>query len=470
MFPDRNPSDGSMGCNAGLKSIWSGGVHVWLMVMVSIFCGSADLLNGQSISDLPEITRSFSGQFLVRHPDRLSWLYSRPEVVDNTNLLRLDPALLAVAAERYKSQVWKLLGLTAETPWQGRIYLVLRPAETPEDEVWITSRLEYNTWTYQLNLPDVVGCDRYERAMSAVILMEVANRGHRSTTGNTVIPTWLVNGIAALAMDADPDALLINMPTSLSGAPPVGVVNDREHGLDDMASAHAAFQKGAALNFRQLSWPADDQVNGDDGGLYRGSAELFVHDLLRLPHGSRQMGMFLNLLPDYLNWQLAFYKVYRGDFPKPAAIDKWWALQVIGFASRNTGTRWTLAASAARLDSLLRVPVQVWDHTNSMPRNLEIPLQQAIMEMNPAQRDAALEGQRQELELAQFELAQPFAILAAGYDQVLGDFLTKVQPTPSLINKKGTGVRTRQGAPATLKSLDALDRRRRMLLARLHLG
>ena len=47
-----------------------------------------------------------------------------------------------------------------------------------------------------------------------------------------------------------------------------------------LAAARRVLQDRPALTFDQLSWPDDAQLSGDDGGVYRASAQLFVNALL----------------------------------------------------------------------------------------------------------------------------------------------------------------------------------------------
>ena len=73
------------------------------------------------------VTRSSaSGQFIVVGVSQPSAL--PPGAGTNGDLVRLDPALLAVSAERIKKPLWHELGVDAAAPWLGRIYLVLHPA------------------------------------------------------------------------------------------------------------------------------------------------------------------------------------------------------------------------------------------------------------------------------------------------------------------------------------------------------
>jgi hypothetical protein len=245
-------------------------------------------------------------------------------------------------------------------------------------------------------------------------------------------------------------------------------VNEKERGLDAWASARTILQNSTTLTFDQLSWPTEEQMNGDDGGVYRASAQLFVHELLRLPAGPEKIHFLLARLPGRLNWQLAFYETYQSEFKRPVDVEKWWSLRAIEFAAHNANSQLTAADSDERLAELLEVPVQIRGNSNSLPWHTEISLQKAIRELEPGYRDAELSSLLRDLELAQFRLARPYAVLAAGYRDALRNFLGETDgPRPVTSNRREAASR-RAPLKDTLKKLDALDIRRRELAARLN--
>lgn len=414
------------------------------------------------------MTRSVSGQFLVSAPPQSSWLINRPEIVANTNLVRLEPALLAVTVERIKVLLWQQLGLKPDSPWRGKIHLLLRPAHSPEDDVTITSSFMMGNWSYQVTLPDVVPKVRYARALCAVLLLEIANRGNKYPDRSPEIPAWLLDGLAQQLLDEDESKLILSLPAGMPNGAPMSSINEKAHGLDTLSSARDTLQNAAALTFNQLSWPTEEQLNGDDGGVYQASAQLFVHELLHLPGGQEKIQALLSRLPDCLNWQIAFYGVFKNEFSRPIEVEKWWSLRAIDFAAHAATSQWTLADSDERLAELLQVPVQIRGDSNSLPWHTEISLQSAIRELGPGQRDAVLSDRLRDLELAQFRLARPFAILAAGYRDVLRDFLGgSNNPRVMIVNRRAP-VTKRLPVRDTLRKLDALDTHRRELAARLN--
>src|SRR6266705_1528143 len=59
-------------------------------------------------------TRSISGQFIILPPEPAPRLNVPPRIATTTNLVRLEPALLAVSAERIKELVWHKLDLKGQ--------------------------------------------------------------------------------------------------------------------------------------------------------------------------------------------------------------------------------------------------------------------------------------------------------------------------------------------------------------------
>src|SRR5260221_10959559 len=90
---------------------------------------------------LPESAsaRSVSGQFVVIAAQQISPLANQRAVLTNADFVRLDPALLAVSAERLKTSLWQQLDIDGATPWRGQIFLALHPAQSLDENVTIIS-------------------------------------------------------------------------------------------------------------------------------------------------------------------------------------------------------------------------------------------------------------------------------------------------------------------------------------------
>src|SRR5580658_979306 len=127
-----------------------------------------------SFTDQNSVT-SFSGQFVVTSFVN-DGLGEDPDLTANTNLVHLNTALLAVAAERFKISIWQQLGLPVNTPWSGKIFLRLHPALSLDETANITSSPFLDRWNYRVDLPDRLTKTSYARTLSGVVLLELANR------------------------------------------------------------------------------------------------------------------------------------------------------------------------------------------------------------------------------------------------------------------------------------------------------
>ena len=424
-------------------------------------------------SPLPELAsaRSVSGQFWVAASMQRSPLLHRQELATNANLVRLEPALLAVAVERLKTCLWNEIGLRSDVPWRGKIMLQLRPARSTDDGVTIISQPSSRTWNYRVELPDVLPRTRYVRALTAVVLLEIANRNAAVSGHSAEIPAWLADGLAQQALAEEQDKLILSASSKSINGMMQNRVEKTQHGINPLAAARHTLQNSAALTFDQLSWPTDAQVDGADGGVYQASAQLFVSELLRLKDGSAKLRDLLVRLPRGLNWQTAFFSAFQENFRRPLEVEKWWSLRVIAFAGNDPGPRWNVAASRTRLTELLTVPVEFRSSSNSLPTRTEISLQAAIRNLDAAQKSAVLRVKLRDLELAKFRLAPPFAKLADGYRSALADFVDEKKPLPaaSVAGKHAVALRRNDPIEDILKRLDALDIQRRETEIRLKL-
>ncbi len=408
-------------------------------------------------------SRSVSGQFVVTGAPQKSRLAARPDITANADFVLLEPALLAVSAERIKASLRRELDVNPSAPWRGKIFLALHPAQTTDEDVVIVSERFAGGWNYYVRLPDVLPRTRFARALTGVLLLEFANRNARARSAE--IPAWLTEGLSRQLFATDWQGAILSSPTKMVNSLPVNRTVTTGHGLDPLADTRRILRNEPALTFEQLSWPAGEQLAGADGGVYRASAQLFVCELLELKNGRAHLRAMLESLPDCYNWQTAFQNAFRENFPRPLDVEKWWALQVVGFAARDAGPLWTLAASRERLDEILSVPVEVRTASNSLPDHAWISLQAVIRNWDPARRNALLLTKLRDLELAQLRMAAPLAALTDGYRRALADYLG-LGRRPSLATrwiKHPFTSSSKLSLAAVLQQLDALDARRRAI-------
>jgi hypothetical protein len=173
----------------------------------------------------------------------------------------------------------------------------------------------------------------------------------------------------------------------------------------------------------------------------------------------------LEALPDCYNWQMAFQRAFRENFPRPLDVEKWWALQVVGFIARDPGPRWTPAVSRDQLDEILSVPVEMRMASNALPAHIKISLQAVIRNWDRARQVAILQTKLRDLELAQLRMAAPLAVLTDGYRRALADYLglgSRAAPLLRRVKHPFTSS-SKTTVNDTLKKLDALDARRRAI-------
>ncbi len=428
---------------------------IWGVLFLPVF------VSGQPSTPVVNSVQSASGQFVATSPSQFSPLVPWPRVATNNNLVRLDPALLSVSAERIKDSLRRKLGIAPNEPWQGKIFLVLHPAQSLDEDVTIVSQPFLNGWNYQVQLPDVLSQTRFLRTMTGVLLLELANR---NATGARAaeIPGWLTDGLSQQLSDAGSPEIILSTPGRLVDGLPQNRMITTQRGVDLLADARRVLRDHAALTFDQLSWPADAQLAGGDDGVYRASAQLFVSELLRLKNGPAHLRAMLAALPGCYNWQTAFQSAFRENFPRPLDVEKWWALQVVSFVAHSSGLRWTPAVSREKLDEILSVPVEVWTASNTLPARTEVSLQAVIRNFEPARQVAILQIKLRDLELAQLRMAAPLAALTDEYRRAIAGYLGQNREVRQPAWSKHP-VPQKTGARATLKKLDALDAQRQTI-------
>ncbi len=428
--------------------------------LFGVFCGNAPAqLSWPNVN----LTRSVSGQFVITDAGPGSRVSPLAATVTNAGFVRLEPAVLAVSAERIKRILWRQLGINPATPWHGKIFLTLHPARSLDENVTIFSERFVDGWNYHVVLPDVLPRLRFVRALTSVVLLEFANRNAGAQSAE--IPAWLTDGLSQQLLATGAVEVVLSSPGRTANGLMESRMSATERGLDPLADARDVLRDHPVLTFEQLSWPTEAQVSGADGGVYHASAQLFVTDLLKLRNGPAHLRAMLQASPDFFNWQTAFQNAFHSDFARPLDVEKWWALQVIGFVARDPGPTWTPETSRKKLDQILNVPVDFRMASNALPVHAEVSLQAVIRNFDSARQMAILQTKLRDLELAQFRMARPLAALTAGYRTALADYLGPSRETvPAFpFGKHPLAGPPRASARDTLSKLDTLDAQRRTI-------
>jgi hypothetical protein len=377
---------------------------------------SAQLASPPTVS-----TRSVSGQFIVQGVATSARVTNPPNLADNNNYLKLEPALAAVSCERIKRALSDSLG--DKSRWRGRIHLVLYPAQSADDGATIVSERFMDGWSYRLELPDLVERRRFVRAVVQTLLLEQA--GRNASDHSPEIPAWLAGGFAQHLLMSNESELFLPPPRWAVNGLTINptMVNARRR--DPLETARRTLRGRTPLTLAELSWPTDEQFDGPAGEVYRSSAQLFVSELLRLKDGRACLRAMLDGLATCYNWQTAFLHAFRAHFERLVDLEKWWALQVEHFTGRDPDQTWSPAESWSKLDEILRTPVEVRHSRNELPGRAEISLATVIREWDFTRQRQTLPAKLRELDLLRLRVSQDLIPLVDDYHRLLSVYLEK---------------------------------------------
>lgn len=426
------------------------------ITVTSLFALAGTARAQLSPSDLVA-ARSVSGQFIVYSAPQHS---PAPDFSNDARLLKLEPALVTVSCERIKQVLGAELG--SGGPWRGRIHLALQPAQSADDEITLVSERFKDGWGYRLDVPNPVERTRFVRGVVQALLLEEANRkaGPRSAE----IPVWLAEGLTRNILATHELEVILPPPRFAVNRLIITPREVNARRSDPLATARRDLREHAPLTLAELSWPKDEQFNGAAGGLYRSSAQLFVSELLRFPDGRACLHSMLEELPKVYNWQMAFLSGFKPHFQRQLDVEKWWALQVEFFTGRDASGLWTLEESWAKLDEMLRAPVQVRREKKDLPSAAEVPLTTVIREWEFDRQRQTLRAKLVELDGARQRVAAELLPLVDEYRRALADYLTKRERAGvALPGNKTTLPGAKSVVRETLKQFDGLESQRQEL-------
>lgn len=402
---------------------------------------------GRLFSAEPMTVRSQSGQFLVRG---LPWAtpLASSTPLPGVSYVRLDPKLVTVSCERIKEALLQELRMNDQ--WRGAIYISLHPVRQDNESIVVTSVRYIDGWSYRVDAPEQVNTARFIKAVTQVLLLEIANR--QPGPHPVELPLWLTEGLAS--------HLQATAALSLTVEPNMRIVRD-ERNRDPLALARARLRAHSPLTLNELNWPTEEQLLGQNAEVYQSCAHLFVHELLRLKNGPEKLRRMLAGLPDHLNWQTSFLQAFKAYFPRLIDVDKWWALNVVHLTGRDLMSMWPREESVRRLDEILGTTVQLRVIPKELPMSAEVRLQNIIAEWEFSRQTPVLLQKMNYLEVLRMRAAHELAGLVEAYRQTLEAYLQrrnqaaaraalKNQPSPS----------TRLIVDDTIERLDDLDKQR----------
>jgi len=386
---------------------------------------------------------SASGQFFVSARSS----YSSPRSVQlgmTPNMVTLEPALMAVSCERIKQELLHELNLHDQ--WQGKIFVVLRPAFTTNDAIQVVPEKLGGNWDCGVEMPDVVSRERFVGTIVRACLLEIANRnaGNRSTE----IPEWLAQGFTRELIGSSAVKLILATPhgrenglsitrTTVDFTDAPYATGPYTRGLNPLTQAALVLRTNEPLTFDQLSWPTYEQLEGPEVELYGSSAQLFVNKLLNLPNGPACLSAMLAEMPNYLNWQFAFMDAFKQHFQTQLDVEKWWAVELTDFSGRDLLHLMTPEESWRQLNAVFQFPVNV-QIGEGPPMRTEISFQTIIRGWSRAQQLDLIKKKVWELDILRMRIAPEFIPLVDGYRETLREYYKKRTETtwilPSLFS------------------------------------
>jgi hypothetical protein len=352
----------------------------------------------------PVAVRSRSGQFAI-HGLPLS--KQRFSFIPPTGIsyARLDPGVLAISSENIKQALLAALDLTDR--WQGRIAVSLQPVVRDNEEIVIASVRFTDGWQYQVQIPEHVDKARLTKAIVEVLLLEIAQRG--AGDRRLELPPWLASGLAEYITANASSPLIVEAGSLTDRTQPKG---------DALKKTRETLRSAGSMSFNQLSWP-DTQT---DRAAYDACAHLFVRELLQ-KGGGVLLSDLLWRLRDHLNWQTAFLRA--GGFGSLRDVDKWWTLNLVQFAGRESFATWSSAELRLQLDEALATPVQVRHDVNRLPMTTQISLQQILQEWDFKRQAPHVRQMLHRLEVLRLRSSGVPNEIINGYHRALSEYLVR---------------------------------------------
>lgn len=366
-------------------------------------------------------------------------------------LIRLDPSLVAISAERIKSVLLNTLGQqdrwaggTRSLVAPGRVYLRLSPMLPLGGQIAVVRNRVPQGWTYSAQLPLEMDRDRFITLIAQTLLVDLCNPGHQEAALD--LPSWLSEGLIAHLKAAASEELVLEGSTS---------VNQPRLGSDSIRPLRDLFQQRPPLSFEELSWPST--VPADRAGLFIPSAHLFVFELLRAEGGRDSLRRMIGDLGRFRNWQFAFYESFQRRFKQPVDVEKWWAVQVAAITGRNPVQLLTPAQSLSRLEEILRVPVNIRQDSNSVPQAAHVSLRTVVADWDYSRESAALSRMQDDLASLRFRAAPQLVRLIEGYRAGIEQYLREREPRMLHDSRQRVAVSTPALKKAMLRRLDELE-------------
>jgi hypothetical protein len=387
---------------------------------------------------------SRSGQFRV-----FGWPPGSPQGPPSlslleTNHLQMEPTVLVLTCERVRTELLRELGLG--DGWAGRIQITVQGDLRPSEAVVIESQWFASGWRYRMVVPGQLERPRLMRALTRVLLLELANRGNRSQR-SAEIPLWLEEGLATHLLALHGENLVPEIRTSVTLIQSVTP--------DVFLEARQLLRGRELVPFADLAHVRADQFTDEQWEIFRRTAQLLVAELMNLPDGRAALQEFLGQLPQYLNPQIAFLRGFAAHFSSPLDAEKWWAVVWMNFTARDRQMRLSLTHSLGQLEEILAAPIAVRLGTNAVPGRKDLPLREVIAHTELAQHQPVVAQAAFQLQLLQHTAPVELSRLVWDYRQALLRYLKRRAEFSSTTAFKSADVKL--ATKEVLEKLDLLD-------------
>ena len=362
--------------------------------------------------------RSGTGQFIVRGPGA-SQFSSR--ALNASNLLELDPDLLAITSEHIKQVL--LQELSMPDFWRGRIYLEIKPSLGTNREPMVMAKRYTDGWQYQVELSPWMEKTKLVRGLVQVLLLEISNRnaGPRSAE----VPLWMSEGLSQHLIHSSELDLVLPQPQWNFNRVNIGWQARQGLRRDPLKDARERLQSHAAPTFARLGAEMSDSIPEETWNTFQASAQLFVSQLLQLPGGRAMLVEMLRELPFYLNWQSAFQNAYRSQFPRFLDVEKWWAVVLVHFTGQDPSQAWSVPLTLEKLEDTLHPHALVSTNRQDMPRRTRLSAQQIVSDWDYLRQRIVLKEVAIQLFVARSKTPPELGSLVDDYRSVIEGYLNK---------------------------------------------
>ena len=422
-----------------------------LLLLLSAVVGAQAQFGAEAIT-----ARSRSAQFVVR-ASRFARAVPQ-QLSTNRSCLLLEPTIAAVSCERVKALL--LRQLRAADAWRGKVFVTLYPAQTANDGISLRAEYFRDGWQYEISVPDVVDRVTYVKAMTQILLLEIANRGAAERSAE--LPLWLVEGFSEELLASGELQMALSKPQDFANG--LALSASFVDGVRDnpLERAHRKLLDRTPLTFEQLSWPAENEFKAGQEDIYRGSAHLFVHSLFALNDGAECFRSALAVMPRFLNWQFALLEGFKPHFARVLDVEKWWALEAAHFQGRDLNHTWTAEESWNRFEETLASRMQTQTETNGLRVWSSLSLQQIIQDWQPDVQDEFLNRKLQDLNALRLRLHVDLVPLVDEYRSVIEVFIQKRTRSGFVLFSRKASL-LRQAKAEAVARLDVLDSNRNAL-------